>query len=189
MFLPRIGIKNIACSTQMSCARFCESFVISVMHTISLEMTLTPFDLIDFQEAACLESHDPKIIFDLGLEYATQCQTSRALDCAKRFLGISTGAWVEGWRFSALLLTAQDRHSEAEVVLEAGLDASSPWQQGPLLRTRAKVEMAKGQSLRAIRTYQQLLTLIQAGHQRFSFEAGNWQRNMVCPMRLYPFNA
>ena len=143
------------------------------------------------QEAAALESEDPTIIFDLGLEYALQRQLSRALDCAKHFLDISSGAWVQGWRFFALLLTAQERHSEAQLVLEAAMEETSPWQQGPLLQTRAKVQMAVGQPLRAVHTYRQLLSLVQAGHQSFSFEAGNWQRNKVgrpfyssCPLYL-----
>ncbi|XP_024360394.1 protein NPG1 isoform X1 [Physcomitrium patens] len=129
------------------------------------------------QEAAALESEDPRIVFDLGLEYAMQRQLSRALDCAKQFLDISSGAWVEGWRFFALLLTAQERHAEAELVLEAALEESSPWQQGRLLQTRAKIQMAVGQPLRAVHTYRQLLTLVQASHQSFSFEAWNWQKN------------
>lgn len=131
------------------------------------------------QEAAALESEDPRIVFDLGLEYAMQRQLSRALDCAKQFLDISSGAWVEGWRFFALLLTAQERHAEAELVLEAALEESSPWQQGRLLQTRAKIQMAVGQPLRAVHTYRQLLTLVQASHQSFSFEAWNWQKNKV----------
>jgi tetratricopeptide (TPR) repeat protein len=129
------------------------------------------------QEAAVLESEDPTIVFDLGLEYAMQRQLSPALDCAKRFLDISSGAWVEGWRFLALLLTAQERHSEAELVLEAATDKSSRWEQGRLLQTRAKIQMATGQPLRAVHTYRQLLTLVNASHSSFSFEAPNWSKN------------
>jgi tetratricopeptide (TPR) repeat protein len=132
-----------------------------------------------FQEAAALESEDPMIVFDLGLEYAMQRQLSIALDCAKRFLDISSGAWVEGWRFFTLLLTAQERHAEAELVLEAAAEESSPWQQGRLLQTRAKIQMAAGQPLRAVHTYRQLLSLVQASHQSFSFEAWNWPKNKV----------
>ncbi|KAG0557985.1 hypothetical protein KC19_11G170800 [Ceratodon purpureus] len=129
------------------------------------------------QEAAALESEDPRIVFDLGLEYAMQRQLSRALDCAKRFLDISSGAWVEGWRFFALLLTAQERNSEAELVLEAALEESCPWEQGRLLQTRAKIQMAAGERLRAVHTYQQLLVLVQTSNQSFSFQAWNWQKN------------
>ena len=123
------------------------------------------------------------MVFDLGLEYAMQRQLSnglsRALDCAKRFVDISSGAWVEGWRFFTLLLTAQERHSEAELVLEAALEESTPWQQGRLLQTRAKIQMATGQPLRAVHTYRQLLSMVQASHQSFSFEAWNWQKDKV----------
>ncbi|KAG0601571.1 hypothetical protein M758_11G122500 [Ceratodon purpureus] len=129
------------------------------------------------QEASALESEDPRIVFDLGLEYASQRQLSVAVDCAKRFLDISSGAWVEGWRFFTLLLTAQERHSEAELVLEAALEESSRWEQGRLLQTRAKIQMAMKQPLRAVHTYRQLLSLVQASHQSFSFEAWNWQKN------------
>jgi tetratricopeptide (TPR) repeat protein len=114
-----------------------------------------------FQEAAALESEDPSVIFDLGLEYAEQRQLSTALDCAKRFLDRSGGAWGQGWQFLALLLTAQERHTEAELVLQAAIEETGAGEQGPLLRTQAKVQRALGQSLQAIQTYRQLLALVQ----------------------------
>ncbi|CAK9270652.1 unnamed protein product [Sphagnum jensenii] len=113
------------------------------------------------QEAAALESEDPSVIFDLGLEYAEQRQLSTALDCAKRFLDRSGGAWGQGWQFLALLLTAQERHTEAEQVLQAAIEETGAGEQGPLLRTQAKVQRALGQSLQAIQTYRQLLALVQ----------------------------
>lgn len=118
---------------------------------------------------------DPKLIFDLGLEYARQRHLSKALDCARRVLEMSSGSWIQGWRFLALLLTTQEKHYEAEIVLESALEQTSLWQQGPLLQTRAKLELAIGEPLRAIQTYRQLLLLVRAPQQSSSFEAGSWQ--------------
>ncbi len=61
----------------------------------------------------------------------------------------------------ALLLTAQERHTEAELVLQAAIEETGAGEQGPLLRTQAKVQRALGQSLQAIQTYRQLLALVQ----------------------------
>ena len=113
------------------------------------------------QEAAALDGADSAIIFDLGLELAEQRQTGSAVDCAKYCLDRGGGGRVHGWRFLALVLTAQGRHAEADVVLESALEETAPWEQGPLLRTRAKVQMVLGQPLLALKSYQVLLALLQ----------------------------
>lgn len=114
------------------------------------------------QEAAALDGADSSIIFDLGLELAEERQTGSAVDCAKYCLDRGGGARVHGWRFLALVLTAQERHAEADLVLESALEETAPWEQGPLLRTRAKVQMALGQPLLAVKSYQALLALLRA---------------------------
>lgn len=130
------------------------------------------------QEAAALDSQDPLIIFDLGLEFAEQRQLVSALHCAKQSLD-RRGGRVEEWRFLPLLLTALERHAEAEVVLEAALQETGTWEQGPLLRTQAKVQLALDQPLKAVQTYRLLLGLVQA--ERKNLEAGRWTRNQVYP--------
>lgn len=138
---------------------------------LSSQVQLTPSDAMKtklhgqsleaLQEAAALDKGDTAIIFDLGLELANQRKSSLALDCAKYCLDRGAGARVHGWRFLALVLTAQGRHAEADVILESALEETSPWEQGPLLRTRAKVQLALGQHLLAVKTYQVLLALLQ----------------------------
>lgn len=138
---------------------------------------LWTFVNLTVQEAAALESEDPSIIFDLGLELAEQRQISLALECAKHFLNQSGGTRIYGWRFLALLLTSQERHGEAEAVLESALEETGPWEQGPLLRTRAKVQLGLGQPLRAVETYRLLLALLQA--EQKNVETGSEMRKMV----------
>ncbi|CAM6088597.1 unnamed protein product [Calypogeia fissa] len=124
------------------------------------------------QEAASMETADPKVIFDLGLEYAEQRNLGLALDCAKKIIDLSTGASVQGWKLLALVLSAQQRFVDAEEALDAALDDTGKWEQGELLRVKAKVQIAQGQAMQAIETYRLLLALVQA--QRKSNEAGSW---------------
>ncbi|KAG6549262.1 hypothetical protein Mapa_009248 [Marchantia paleacea] len=128
------------------------------------------------QGAASIEKEDPKVIFDLGLEYAEQRNLSLALDCAKKFMDLSSGASVQGWKLLALILSAQQRFVDAEAALDAALDDTGKWEQGELLRMKAKIQMAQGQSMRAVETYRLLLALVQA--QRKSFEAGSWRHKV-----------
>lgn len=76
-----------------------------------------------------------------------------------------------------MLLTSQERHGEAEAVLESALEETGPWEQGPLLRTRAKVQLGLGQPLRAVETYRLLLALLQA--EQKNVETGSEMRKMV----------
>eukprot|EP00249_Psilotum_nudum_P023407 c28861_g1_i1 orf=602-2725(+) len=129
--------------------------------------------LKSLQEAALLDGEDPELYFDLGLENAEQRNLMAALDCAKKFLDLTSGSLVKGWRLLVLILSAQQRYSEAEVILDAALDETGKWEQGELLRTKAKLQVAQGLSMRAIETYRLLLALVQA--QRKSFGAVTWR--------------
>ncbi|KAL3688552.1 hypothetical protein R1sor_014861 [Riccia sorocarpa] len=128
------------------------------------------------QAAASIEKEDPKVIFDLALEYAEQRNLTLALDCAKKFIDLSGGASAQGWKLLALILSAQQRFGDAEAALDAALDDTGKWEQGELLRLKAKIQMAQGQSMRAVETYRLLLALVQA--QRKSFEAGSWRHKV-----------
>lgn len=79
---------------------------------------------------------------------------------------------MQGWRFLALVLTSQERHAEADVVLESALEVATTSEQGPLLRTRAKVQMALGQPLRAVKCYQSLLALLRTQQKQRELGAG-----------------
>ena len=113
------------------------------------------------QEAASLDKGDASILFDLGLELAEQRQVNSALDCAKYCFNRGCGARVHGWRFLALAFSAQEKHAEADAVLDSALEETSLLEQGPLLRTRAKVQLALGQALLAVHNYRALLALLQ----------------------------
>lgn len=123
----------------------------------------------------CLEegavTKDPEAMFSLGLENAQQRNLNIALDCTKKYLNMVAGASVKGWRLLALILSAQQRFSDAFMILDAALDETGKWEQGELLRSKAKSQIAKGQTVHAIETYRMLLALVQA--QRKTLRAGN----------------
>ena len=48
---------------------------------------------------------------------------------------------------------SQKRYSEAETVLDAALDETGKWEQGVLLRTKAKLQIAQSSPMNAIETY------------------------------------
>lgn len=121
-------------------------------------------------ESMVLDGENAELYFDLGIEYAEQRNLDAALDCAKNFLDLTGGSEVKGWRLLGLVLSAQQRYSEAEKVVNDALEATGKWDQGELLRTKAKLQIAQSLSMRGIETYMLLLALLQA--QRKSFGAG-----------------
>lgn len=127
--------------------------------------------LIALEEAAVSENKDPEMMFSLGLENAEQRNLNIALDCAKKYLAMMAGASVKGWKLLALILSAQQHFSDAETIIDAALDETGKWQQGELLRLKAKLQIAQGHSMHAIETYKLLLALLQA--QRKPVRAGN----------------
>lgn len=127
--------------------------------------------LIALEEAAVLENKDPEVMFSLALENAEQRNLNIALDCAKKYLAMMAGASLKGWKLLALVLSAQQHFSDAEIIIDAALDETGKWQQGELLRLKAKLQIAQGQSMHAIETYKLLLALVQA--KRKPVRAGN----------------
>lgn len=119
------------------------------------------------EAAIVLDHQNSELIFDLGLQYAEQCNTYAAIQCAKAFIDATGGAMLKGWRLLALLLSAQQRYLEADVVTDAALDETSKWEQGPLLKLKAKIKIAESLPMDAVDTYCFLLALVQA--QRKSF--------------------
>ena len=83
-----------------------------------------------------------------------------ALDCAKKYLAMMAEASVKGWKLLALIWSAQQHFSDAETIIDAALDETGKWQQGELLRLKAKLQIAQGQSMHAIETYKLLLALL-----------------------------
>ncbi|XP_075650942.1 protein NPG1 isoform X1 [Castanea sativa] len=123
--------------------------------------------LKSLEGAIPLEPNNMDLIFELGVKYAEHRNLTAALRCAKQFIDETGGSILKGWRFLALVLSAQQRFSEAEVVTDAALDETAKWDQGPLLRLKAKLKFSQSLHMDAIETYRYLLALVQA--QRKSF--------------------
>lgn len=123
------------------------------------------------QDSVLLDGDNAESYFELGVEYAEQRNVTAALECAKKYLELTGGSVVKGWRLLGLVLSAQQRYSDAENVLNFALEETGKWDQGELLRTKAKLQIAQGMSTHGIETYMLLLALVQA--QRKSFGAGS----------------
>ncbi|XP_039014401.1 protein NPG1-like isoform X2 [Hibiscus syriacus] len=118
--------------------------------------------LKSLESALSLEPDNPDIIFDLGVHYAEQRNLNAALRFAKKYIDITGGSSLKGWRLLALILSAQQRFSEAEIVTDAALDETGKWEQGQLLRLKAKLRVSQSRPMKAIDTYRHLLALVQA---------------------------
>ncbi|TKY52762.1 Tetratricopeptide repeat protein 7A [Spatholobus suberectus] len=103
----------------------------------------------------------PLILYHLSLEYAEQRKLEAALYYAKCFLKLEGGSHVKGWLLLARILSAQKQFLDAESIINAALDQTGKWDQGHLLRTKAKLQIAQGQLRNAIETYTQLLAVLQ----------------------------
>ncbi|KAG9131637.1 hypothetical protein Leryth_009393, partial [Lithospermum erythrorhizon] len=118
--------------------------------------------LKSLEGAISLEPENSDLIFDLAVQYAEHRNLIAALRYAKQYIDATGGSKVKGWRLVALVLSAQQLYSEAEIVINAALDETAKWNQGPLLRMKAKLKVAQSQYVDAIETYRYLLALVQA---------------------------
>ncbi|CAO2812852.1 unnamed protein product [Amaranthus hypochondriacus] len=123
--------------------------------------------LKSLEEALHFESNNPDLFLELAVQYAEHRNVNAALRYAKQFIDSTGGSVLKGWRLLALLLSSQKRYSEAQVVIDAALDETAKWEQGPLLRIKAKLKIFQSLPMDAIETYRYLLALVQA--QRKSF--------------------
>ncbi|KAI4381219.1 hypothetical protein MLD38_007314 [Melastoma candidum] len=123
--------------------------------------------LKSLEAALALEPHNSDLMFELGVQYAEQRNLSAALRSAEQFIDKTGGSVMKGWRLLALILSAQQRFSEAGVVTEAALDATAKWEQAPILRLKAKMKISQSLPLEAIETYRYLLALVQAQRKTF----------------------
>ncbi|KAL7241429.1 hypothetical protein ACSBR1_014094 [Camellia fascicularis] len=81
--------------------------------------------LKSLDEAIVLERNNFDLIFELGVQYAERWNLNAALWYAKQFIDATGGSTLKGWRLLALILSAQQRFSEAEVVTDAALDKTA----------------------------------------------------------------
>ncbi|KAH8495590.1 hypothetical protein H0E87_018670 [Populus deltoides] len=117
-------------------------------------------EMLESAEKMMIE-RDPSIIFHLSLENAEQRKLEAALYHAKQLLKLEAGSSVRSYILLARILSAQKRFVDAENVINAALDQTGKWDQGELLRTKAKLQIAQGQLKKAIETYTHLLAIIQ----------------------------
>ncbi|KAF8413541.1 hypothetical protein HHK36_001532 [Tetracentron sinense] len=123
--------------------------------------------LKSLEKAIAFECNNPDLVFELGVQYAEHRNSNAALHYAKQFIDATGGSSLKGWRLLALVLSAQQRFLEAEVVTDAALDETAKWEQGPLLRMKAKLKISQSLPMDALETFRFLLALVQA--QRKSF--------------------
>ncbi|XP_039146181.1 protein NPG1-like isoform X1 [Dioscorea cayenensis subsp. rotundata] len=120
-------------------------------------------------EAIAQEGQNPDLLFDLSFEYAVQYNSNAALRFAKEFIDATGGSISKGWILLALVLSAQRRYLEAEVVIDAAIEQTAKWEQGPLLRIKAKLKAAQSLPMEAVEAYRLLLALVQAQRKSFGF--------------------
>ncbi|PKA54700.1 putative UDP-N-acetylglucosamine--peptide N-acetylglucosaminyltransferase SEC [Apostasia shenzhenica] len=124
--------------------------------------------LTSLDEAIVHDRSNPDLVYQLGLQYAEHHSMSAALRCVKDFIDATGGSIPKGWRLLALILSAQQRLREAEVVTDAALDETPKLEQGHLLRIKAKLKVAQSSYVDAIETYRVLLALIQAQRKSYA---------------------
>uniref|UniRef100_A0A1D1XL24 Tetratricopeptide repeat protein 7B n=1 Tax=Anthurium amnicola TaxID=1678845 RepID=A0A1D1XL24_9ARAE len=103
---------------------------------------------------------DYRVIYNLSLENADHRKLDAALCNAKLLVRLEAGSNVKSWILLARILSAQRRFVDAENIINAALDQTGKWSQGALLRTKARVQVAKGHLKNAIETYTQLLAVL-----------------------------
>ncbi|XP_027361590.1 protein NPG1-like [Abrus precatorius] len=118
--------------------------------------------LESLEEAIRLEPNNADLIFELAVQYAENRNLTAALRYARHFFNVTGGSVLKAWRLLALILSAQQRFSEAEVVTDTALDQTARWEQGPLLRLKVKLKVSQSQPMDATETYRYLLALVQA---------------------------
>ncbi|PIA45475.1 hypothetical protein AQUCO_01700777v1 [Aquilegia coerulea] len=111
---------------------------------------------------------DPKVLFHLTLESAELRKLDVALYYAKKLVRLEGGSNVKGWILLARILSAQKRYADAEVIINGALDQAGKWEQGELLRTKAKLQIAQDQLKNAVETYTHLLAVLQVKIKSFN---------------------
>ncbi|KAL2938880.1 Protein NPG1 [Bienertia sinuspersici] len=131
--------------------------------------------LKSLEEAINFEFNNPDLLLELAVQYAEHRNVHAALRYAKQFIDATGGSILKGWRLLALILSSQKRYSEAQVVIDAALDETAKWEQGPLLRMKAKLKIFQSLPMDAIETYRYLLALVQAQRKSFGPVKANHQ--------------
>nr|GEV21748.1 hypothetical protein [Tanacetum cinerariifolium] len=115
-----------------------------------------------------MKYEDADVLFSLSTEYAEQRKLDLALYYAKHLVKIEVGASVKGWILLARILSAQKQYVEAENTIDAAIDETGKFDQGELLRTKAKLQIAQGHLKNGVETYTRLLAVLQVRSKSFS---------------------
>uniref|UniRef100_A0A6N2KG70 Uncharacterized protein n=1 Tax=Salix viminalis TaxID=40686 RepID=A0A6N2KG70_SALVM len=120
------------------------------------------FEALEALESAgrMTRMRDSNILYHLSLENAEQRKLDVALYYAKHLLKLESGSNIRGWLLLARILSAQRQYKDAETIINAALDQTGKWDQGELLRTKAKLQIAQGQLESGIASYIQLLAVL-----------------------------
>ncbi|CAN4097608.1 unnamed protein product [Withania somnifera] len=136
-----------------------------------LERTSRLCEALESLESAKITGgRNPEVLFYLCLENAEQRKLDIALYYAKQLLKLEGGSTVKGWLLLARILSAQKRYIDAENIINAALDESGKWNQGELLRTKAKLQIAEGHLRDAVETYTHLLAVLQVQRKSFGVQ-------------------
>uniref|UniRef100_M4D1K8 Uncharacterized protein n=1 Tax=Brassica campestris TaxID=3711 RepID=M4D1K8_BRACM len=111
---------------------------------------------------------DPRVLHRLALEKAEERKLDSALAYAKHALKLGAESDLEVWLLLARVLSAQKRFQDAETIVDAAINEAGKWEQGKLLRLKAKLRVAKGEVKDGIESYTQLLALLQVQSKSFS---------------------
>lgn len=130
---------------------------------------LTQNEALEALETAdrTMMERDPNVLYHLSVENAEQRKLDAALCYAKQLLKVEAGSSIRGWILLARILSAQKQFGDAVNVINAALDETGKWDQGELLHTKAKLQMAQGQLKKAIETYSHLLAVLQVRNKSF----------------------
>ncbi|CAJ2628105.1 unnamed protein product [Trifolium pratense] len=118
------------------------------------------FSALKASERMMMEN-DPYIVLNLCLEYAEHRNLRIAYNHAKKLVKLEGGSSISGYILLARILSAQKKFVDAEIVIDAALDQCGKWDQGELLRTKAKIQIAQGRLKNAIETYTFFLAVLQ----------------------------
>ncbi|XP_009129527.1 protein NPGR2 [Brassica rapa] len=113
------------------------------------------------QALASADMTDPRVLHRLALENAEQRKLDSALVYAKQALRLGAESDLEAWLLLARVLSAQKRFSDAETIVDAALNETGKWEQGKLLRLKAKLRLARGEVKEGIKSYTEVLALLQ----------------------------
>uniref|UniRef100_A0A7N0UVW4 Uncharacterized protein n=1 Tax=Kalanchoe fedtschenkoi TaxID=63787 RepID=A0A7N0UVW4_KALFE len=120
--------------------------------------------LVSLKEALAISNghEDPELMLSLALENAMQRNLSAAFDDAIAFNEMMGGTSGRGWKLLALVVSAEQRFSDAETLVELALEETERLDQLELLRLKAVLQVAQQQPKQAIDTYRLLLALIES---------------------------